>query len=689
VQELIAPAVVADAPHLAERFARREPFRHVVIDGFLAAGFVQRLLEQFPPFDVKRALNEAGEVGGKAVNEQIRALGGAYAELDDLVQSREFLALVSRITGVPDLLYDPHYFGGGTHENRQGQDLDPHVDFNRHPIERWHRRLNLIVYLNPEWDDAWGGSLELHSDPRREDDRVTLVTPAFNRCVIFETTEWSWHGFSRIDLPEDKRELSRRSIALYFYTRERPAEELADTHSTIYVDRPLPERFAPGHVLSADDVQELKVLLTRRDQHNQRLYRDVTQLQKQLDQALAALLAGRLGRLRWFAGRVVGRLRRWLKPEAASTPAPIAAAPVPPLVAAPAPVSARAPAPEPAVDAAYAARIEQERAIFAGQADVHELPPIYHYWSNAYPRRIFEQFGFSNPDQFFVEHLVQALARTRTRPARFLSIGAGNCDTEVRVAAELVRRGHAEFTLECVDINPVMLERGRALAAEQGVHAQIVPVLGDFNTWTAQGRYDAVIANQSLHHVVELEHLFDAIHAALTDEGLFVVSDVIGRNGHRLWPEARAIVQEFWQELPAERRFNLQLRRHEEEYLDWDCSNEGFEGIRAQDILPLLIERFGFELFIGFANVISPFIDRAFGPHFDPASPADRAFIDRIHARDEAEMLSGRIKPTHMLAAMRRQRDGVVTRCDRNLTPRFCVRPPLGESSAAVAGAAA
>jgi Rps23 Pro-64 3,4-dihydroxylase Tpa1-like proline 4-hydroxylase len=100
------------------------------------------------------------------------------------------------------------------------------------------------VYLNHEWDDAWGGSLELHSDPHADDDTITRVTPLFNRAVIFETTEWSWHGFSRISLPEAKRELSRKSIALYFYTQERPQEELADTHSTIYVDRPLPERFS-------------------------------------------------------------------------------------------------------------------------------------------------------------------------------------------------------------------------------------------------------------------------------------------------------------------------------------------------------------------------------------------------------------------------------------------------------------
>jgi hypothetical protein len=310
VAAIVSQRVLDDAGELGRAFATARPFRHVVIDDFLEREFCAQLLAEFPPFDPRRALNEAGEVGAKAVVEQIRAIGPAYAALDDAIQMPEFLALVSRLTGIPDLLYDPHYFGGGTHENREGQDLDPHVDFNRHPLTRWHRRLNLIVYLNPEWDDAWGGSLELHSNPRADDDRVTLVTPLMNRCVIFETTESSWHGFSRITLPPERARLSRKSLALYFYTVERPAEELADTHSTIYVDRPLPDRFGPGRVLSEADVEEIKILLARRDQHNMRLYRDLTGLQTQLERAQIALNSGRLGRLRYFVNRVLARWRR-------------------------------------------------------------------------------------------------------------------------------------------------------------------------------------------------------------------------------------------------------------------------------------------------------------------------------------------------------------------------------------------
>jgi hypothetical protein len=139
------------------------------------------------------------------------------------------------------------------------------------------------------------------------------------------------------------------------------------------------------------------------------------------------------------------------------------------------------------------------------------------------------------------------------------------------------------------------------------------------------------------------------------------------------WPEALAIVEEFWRELPSEQRFNRQLRRQEDQFVNWDCSTEGFEGIRAQDVLPLLMERFEFHSFLGFSNVIDPFIDRGFGHNYDKDSPADRAIIDRVHERDETEIRAGRIKPTHMIATMSRKAPGPL-RCIDHLTPQFCVR---------------
>ena len=335
-------------------------------------------------------------------------------------------------------------------------------------------------------------------------------------------------------------------------------------------------------------------------------------------------------------------------------------------------------APPSAPDAAndYAARLRQEQEIFAGQTDVNELPAIFHYWSHTYLRPKLEHFGCANPDEFFANALQAALHDAPQRPARFVSLGAGNCDTEVRVAQILAARGLRDFVLECVDINPVMLERGAALARDAGLSEQVVPVSGDFNDWQPARRYDAAMANQSLHHVMNLEGLFDAIAANLPPHGRFVISDMIGRNGHLRWPEALAIVREFWNELPNEYRYHRQLQQQWDEFADFDCSGEGFEGIRAQDILPLLTERFGFESFLGFANVIDPFIDRGFGGHFDAESARDRDLVDRIHARDEQEMRAGTIKPTHLMAVLRALPYAGPTRVWQHMTPQHCLRVP-------------
>jgi hypothetical protein len=278
--ELVAPEVRSAAASLGEQFRNARPFRHLCIDDFFAAPFVQTLAESFPDFDQKLALNENAQLGRKAVNEKVTALGPAWKSLDELVQSKEFRQLVSLMTGIPDLCYDPHYFGGGTHENLDGQGLDAHVDFNFHPGTRQHRRLNLILYLTPEWDDAWGGSIQLHRDPYLPPslDEVVTITPAFNRMVIFETNEHSWHGFPRIRLPQDKKHLSRRSFALYYYTETRPAEELGTEHSTIYVEEHLPEDWRPGMVLDDEQLAHLRSLLSSRDMHLRRLYGSIKRL---------------------------------------------------------------------------------------------------------------------------------------------------------------------------------------------------------------------------------------------------------------------------------------------------------------------------------------------------------------------------------------------------------------------------
>src|ERR1035437_3412974 len=185
----------------------------------------------------------------------------------------------------------------------------------------------------------------------------------------------------------------------------------------------------------------------------------------------------------------------------------------------------------------YQKRMAKERGRFESVTQVHDLPPIFHYWSNKYIRPMVEEFGFSQAGEFFAKFLAAAAERVGGSPV-FLSLGAGNWDTEVQTAQMLRKAGLTDFVIECLELNPEMLKRGKELATSSGLGTNLAFIEGDFNRWKADKQYTAIFANQALHHVLELEHLFAEVKRGLHSDGFFVASDIIGRNGHLRWPEA-------------------------------------------------------------------------------------------------------------------------------------------------------
>jgi ubiquinone/menaquinone biosynthesis C-methylase UbiE len=322
---------------------------------------------------------------------------------------------------------------------------------------------------------------------------------------------------------------------------------------------------------------------------------------------------------------------------------------------------------------AYAEKVAEELNQFHNQPKWHELPAMASYCAQKFWQPKIQAVGFADINEFYIAYIVRLYA-ARQGTLQLISIGAGRCALELTMAQALLARGITDWEFHCLDLNQEMLAAGERQVSAAGLGAHFKFLQTDITQWQVKpDYYDFIFACHSLHHFTELEILFEKIHASLKPSGYFVVNDMIGRNGHRRWPEALAILEVFWRTLEPRHKYNHSTRQTDEAYVDLDCSQYGFEGIRAQDILPLLVRTFSFEMFLGFGNVSDIFIDRVYGHNYDPESEKDRYIIDAVATFDDFFIEQGFYKPTHILAAMMKQGLAPQTRCYKHLTPEFCV----------------
>jgi len=227
-------ALFSLADRLRDHFRHAKPFRHVVIDDFLDPAALEPVLDEFPePRDVEwQRFDNSKEV--KLALADTEQMGPATRHLLSEFNGQVFIDFLERLTGIEALLPDPHFAGGGLHQIRTGGYLKVHADFNRHQRLNVDRRLNGLLYLNKEWREEWGGHLQLwNKDMTRCEHRVL---PVFNRFLLFATTDDAMHGHpDPLTCPPER---ARRSMALYYYTNGRPADETAPSHSTLFKERP-------------------------------------------------------------------------------------------------------------------------------------------------------------------------------------------------------------------------------------------------------------------------------------------------------------------------------------------------------------------------------------------------------------------------------------------------------------------
>ncbi len=220
----------ADPSALQAQYVQATPFPHLAIDDLFDPEWLERVILDFPEEgeEAWRFFDNTKEK--KAGFDYRAAIGDDLRQFLTFLNSPPTLEFLEKLTGIDGLVPDPYFGGAGPHQSFRGGFLKVHADFNWHPKMKLDRRVNMLIYLNKDWRDEYGGHLELWD---REVSRCEQkILPIFNRTAIFNTTDFSFHGHpTPMQCPET---MSRKSISMYYYTNGRPDEERSAPHDTVF-----------------------------------------------------------------------------------------------------------------------------------------------------------------------------------------------------------------------------------------------------------------------------------------------------------------------------------------------------------------------------------------------------------------------------------------------------------------------
>jgi Rps23 Pro-64 3,4-dihydroxylase Tpa1-like proline 4-hydroxylase len=214
-------------------YASAKPFPHFVVDNFFDPSLIDQVLAEFPkPGQINwQTFDNEQEI--KLASAAESSFGPTTRLLLYHLNSITFLDFLSKVTGIENLISDPCFEGGGLHQIPRGGKLGIHADFNKHRRFGLDRRLNVILYLNKDWKEEYGGHLELWNKEVTQCEAKIL--PVFNRLAAFGTTDFTFHGHPNpLQCPEG---MTRKSLALYYFSNGRPAEEVSGEHSTLFKAR--------------------------------------------------------------------------------------------------------------------------------------------------------------------------------------------------------------------------------------------------------------------------------------------------------------------------------------------------------------------------------------------------------------------------------------------------------------------
>jgi hypothetical protein len=216
-------------------YQSKKPFRYVVFENFFLPNKVEEIYQSYPVIDEGKwdgttYLDQKNKFQKTKFDEN-SIFDNVFKELNSDI----FTNWLQDVTELEDkIIPDSKLFGGGLHQSIKGAYLNVHIDYNFHPETKYHRRCNVLVYMNKDWKDEYEGHLELWDFTNNQKKLLQKVSPTFNRCVIFETNEISYHGHPKqLNTPDG---INRKSLATYYYTKTRPENELAKEHTTVSVN---------------------------------------------------------------------------------------------------------------------------------------------------------------------------------------------------------------------------------------------------------------------------------------------------------------------------------------------------------------------------------------------------------------------------------------------------------------------
>ena len=199
-------------------FSDKKPFPYCVVDNFFPESLALKLSSEFPEFNDSKWHEYNNSIEIKKVSNNWNLFPKTTYDTFRYLNSVELTTLLEELTGIPVLLSDPGLNGGGWHIHANGGKLNPHLDYSLHPKMPYQRKINIIVYLQKDWQPAWGGHLGIydHEQDGSCGKLITEIEPKFNRAVFFDTTMNSWHGLCReVSSPEG---ICRKSMAVYYLT---------------------------------------------------------------------------------------------------------------------------------------------------------------------------------------------------------------------------------------------------------------------------------------------------------------------------------------------------------------------------------------------------------------------------------------------------------------------------------------